>query len=239
MKPRGRDIPKPTVCDVDKFIREKNKKEIRQAIESFRAHARSSDNPYLRAISLGDQRDRIDTSTLFPQQVPETPYRAPNVVSDRGGEFMLSQGVLPHAVHGRYDHLPTPSLWAEAEKKQRELRAELAVIESRISVKENDIRMKSTVSSSSSSQPKLGLYMQRPLTAPVIGSTFKFHSIDARTTANSDFAWPEADPTRIRLKNSQYGLCTRVCDDPRGNLAIRHGVGRKPRPYKDYMHNDS
>lgn len=165
---------------------------------------------------------------------------------------MLSQGMLPHVVHGRYPtesrtatNLPSPNQWEQAERRQRELQSELDLIERKLSRKASDIRAKSTSTSSASASATFagshplfgGSYSERAVTAPVVGSTFRFHSVDGRSTANSDFAWPQNEMDKIRLKNTQYGLCTRVCDVPGGNLNIRAGAGRKPRAYIDYMNH--
>jgi hypothetical protein len=229
MKRKGVELPKPTAADMDKFVREVNRKEIKLAIENFRSKAHVSENPFIRAINVSNE---VDTSTIYPKRSPQKRHEQPNIVNDRGGEYMLSQGALPHTVHGRYNVLPTPVAWADAERRQTDLRAELASIERKILLKESGIRM---LSSSSGMNSMSRTYNERALTAPVIGSTFRFHSIDARSTANNDYSWPEADPSKIRLKNTQYGLCTHVCDVPGGNLSIRPGVGRKTRAYKDYM----
>ena len=224
---KTREIPKPSYADQEKFIREKNIKENRLVIEHFRSRAHLSENPLIRTINLGNQ---IDTSTIYPSLEFQRPKPIPNLVEDRGGELMLSQGPLPHLVHTnlRPSALPTPAVWYEAEKKQAELQRELIEIDREISREQQTMKQKFESSALLKKMPQAS---ERGFVAPVIGSTFKFHTCnDGRSTYGNDFKWHDKDSSRVVLKNTQYGYCTRICDVPGGNLNINPNATKKHKP---------
>ena len=224
---KTREIPKPSYADQEKFIREKNIKENRLAIEHFRARAQLSENPLIRTINAGNQ---IDTSIIYPSLEKKKQKPIPNLVEDRAGELMLSQGPLPHLVHNNYrpSALPTPAVWHEAERRQTELQRELIEIEKSIAMEQQTMQHKFASSALLKKMPQLS---DRSFVAPVIGSTFKFHTTnDGRSTYGKDFKWHEKDSSRVVLQNTQYGYCTRICDVPGGNLNINPNAVKKHKP---------
>lgn len=208
----------------DMFFRAVINKEKNIMVENIRQRAPISSNPLIRAIHLDPTMGGSTMHHTLGQSNKSSTLKKTldiNFLDDKGGGLLFTRGTLPTSVHGDYSLLPTATDWIEAEVKQRQLQQELDSLDRKIVEKEREMENKKMANVALTKSAAFQLSASRP---SVIGSSFKFHSIGDKSTSGADFHWPEDTLQRVKMKNTQYGLCTKTCDVPGGNLNINHEV---------------
>lgn len=207
----------------DQYFAEITKKEQHLLLNSLRLHALTSDNAVLRAMN----EDRPVTHLHRPSTTSASQSRIIDLTDDAGGEHVLSRGSLPSVVPARYDALPHNDDWNTAEKRYMELQQELQSLDKTMIQRKQEVHREHFLVGNAGN-----IMTVRPSTTSTVGSAFKWR--DEGTTIRSTYQWPKPkhieyeDPHSPFTKaNAQYGIMTKACDLPEGNILINKNAVKK------------
>jgi hypothetical protein len=213
------------------YFKEISKKEDTLMMQSLRRQFDSSNNGILRAMtshnlmsSMGmnnDSRKLRETMTMSA--------KLRNSLVDGGDHKLLTRGSLPSSIPAKYDCFPDDQDWNKAEKRYRELEAELREVNSEIDQKKQEVAQDRKLIGGAAIEnlrPKTGSH--------VVGSAFKWRS--EGTSNSSSYVWHTsklsptknaADELSLSATANQYGLSTKACDLPEGNILINPNAEKR------------
>lgn len=244
-------VPKAqlTQVHVDSYHKEITKKETQLIVKAIRRHAHLSDNGILRAMTSTDKPfQKSKTSLLGSGTLSTAEFKglSRNLVHGNEGQTMLTRGALPTSIPAKYNEFPNESDWNEAEKRHAQLKLELEEVEREIDLKTKEvIRDRSLMENTGFGGD--GLSLTSKPGSHIMGSAFKWKSTgttnseayvwhkpkpNASTEQTTDMSDSARDPYNINFKGKrgqQYGIMTRCCDLPEGNILINKNAVKKVR----------
>lgn len=222
-------------------------------IDAIRSSGRHSENLLRRAMQLevaGSSSSASlrasSSSLLYTGSEEETVVE--DLVSGGAG-VLLSRGAVPSVIPGKYSTLgggvTTPSDWAAAAQRQKELKVALRELEAEMKANEASVLSHTQAISdgvlsgtkfthSDTANPSLqNLVTVIKPGSNVTGSSFRWQGTQAKSLKEEQFSWPSDSDHRFSswpVGATKYGELSHECDVPGGSVYVQRGKGRLSKP---------
>lgn len=209
------------------FYREAMEREKRVILDQLKFKARlQSSSPLLRTMFMDPNKSVIGLPKI-PGEKNLTPKI--NYVNDEGGNFMLSRGPLPSSIPGMYNSHNSKNDWTSTEKRYKELKNELKVIDGELESKKEFVanKLKAITSELLITSPPYALpSLSTQAGAAILGSGFQWNGIQV-TSNRTDYEWPEQTLSEHH-SSERWGELTKGCNLPQKSLYLRCEPKKKP-----------
>lgn len=236
---------------------ESMRKANQMQVEGLRSSGRQSENLLRRAMQLdspvfSQQSILAGSSSSAPMRTSSTRHIASEekeMVEDLvgGGALcsgvLLSRGAVPSVIPGKYSALAgvgTPSDWAAAAHRQKELKVALRELEEEMKASEASVMSQTRAISdgtlsatkfthSDTANPITNLVTVIKPGSNVMGSSFRWQGTQAKSLKEEQFSWPSDYEHKFSswpVGATKYGPLSHECDVPGGSVYVQRGKGR-------------